>query len=99
MKNHGNTLYVTTEEHTRAGRTHLRRVARMCEDYGQRVRLSLFDCIVDPAHCAAFRQKLIDIIVPDEDSLRFYFLGLNWRGRVEHVSVKPTLDEDAPLVV
>lgn len=83
----------------KAGRTRLRRVAKMCENYGQRVQLSLFECIVDPAQWAAFRRKLIDIIVPEEDSLRFYFLGSNWRGRVEHVGAKPGIDQEGPLVV
>ncbi|MEN6486739.1 MAG: CRISPR-associated endonuclease Cas2 [Syntrophobacteraceae bacterium] len=83
----------------KAGRTRLRRVAKMCENYGQRVQLSLFECIVDPAQWAAFRRKLIDIIVAEEDSLRFYFLGSNWRGRVEHVGAKPGIDQEGPLVV
>jgi CRISPR-associated protein Cas2 len=83
----------------RIGRARLRRVAKMCQNYGQRVQLSVFECIVDPGQWTALKQKLVDIINPEEDSLRFYFLGANWRGRVEHVGAKPTLDQEGPLVV
>jgi CRISPR-associated protein Cas2 len=83
----------------RIGRARLRRVAKMCQNYGQRVQLSVFECIVDPGQWTALKQKLVDIINPEEDSLRFYFLGANWRGRIEHVGAKPTLDQEGPLVV
>jgi CRISPR-associated protein Cas2 len=83
----------------KSGRTRLRRVARMCQNYGQRVQFSVFECIVDPSQWAALRQKLIDIIDPREDSLRFYFLGANWRGRVEHVGAKPGIDQEGPLII
>lgn len=83
----------------KAGRARLRRVAKLCQNYGQRAQLSVFECLVDPAQWTMLRQKLIDTINPKEDSLRFYFLGANWRGRVEHVGAKPTLDQEGPLVV
>lgn len=83
----------------KAGRARLRRVARTCENYGQRVQLSVFECIVDPAQWTALRHQLVEIINPEEDSLRFYFLGANWRGRVEHIGAKPTLDQEGPLLV
>lgn len=84
---------------TRTGRARLRRVAKMCENYGQRVQLSVFECIVDPAQWVMFRQKLLDIIDKTEDSLRFYFLGANWKGRIEHVGAKVALDQEGPLVL
>lgn len=80
------------------GRTRLRRVAKMCQNYGQRVQLSVFECIVDPAQFALLRQKLIDIISMEKDSLRFYFLGANWRGRVEHVGTNQPMDQEGPLI-
>jgi len=83
----------------RAGRVRLRRVAKMCQNYGQRVQLSVFECIVDPAQWAMLRQKLLDIINPEEDSLRFYFLGANWRGRIEHVGAKQPVDQEGPLIM
>lgn len=81
------------------GQQRLRRVAKACKDYGQRVQFSVFECSVDPARWAFLRQRLIDEIDPDSDSLRFYFLGANWKRRVEHVGAKKGIDPDEPLVV
>ena len=77
----------------------LRRVAKACKDYGQRVQYSVFECIVDPAQWTVFRQKLIDRINPEKDSLRFYFLGSNWKRRVEHVGAKAAIDQEGPLII
>lgn len=76
----------------RAGRSRLRRVAKACVNVGQRVQNSVFECDIDPAQWAELKAKLVDLIEPEEDSLRFYFLGSNWQHRVEHVGAKPTLD-------
>ena len=84
---------------TAAGRRRLRRVARACLDCGQRVQLSVFECPVEPAQWAALKNRLIKEIDPTTDSLRFYYLGANWRRRVEHVGAKPNLDLEGPLVV
>ena len=81
------------------GQRRLRRVAKICKDYGQRVQFSVFECIVDPAQWAVLRQKLIDEIEPERDSLRFYFLGSNWKRRVEHIGAKETVDLEGPLIV
>ena len=81
------------------GARRLRRVAKACQDFGQRVQYSVFECIVDPALWAVLRQKLIDIIDPKEDSLRFYFLGSNWKHRVEHIGAKKAIDQEGPLIV
>lgn len=75
-----------------AGPRRLRRVAKVCLDFGQRVQNSVFECEVDPAQFAVLRDRLTGEIDPDTDSLRFYFLGKNWRRRVEHVGAKETLD-------
>ena len=81
------------------GDKRLRKVAKICKDYGQRVQYSVFECMVDPAQWIAFRQRLIDAIEDSEDSLRFYFLGSNWKKRVEHVGAKPSYDPEGPLIV
>jgi CRISPR-associated protein Cas2 len=81
-----------------AGRRRLRRVARICRDYGQRVQFSVFECQVAPAQWAHIRARLIAEIDEKTDSLRFYRLGANWQPRVEHVGAKPALDPDGPLV-
>ncbi len=77
----------------------MHKVARACEDYGQRVQFSVFECIVDPAQWAVLKQRLIDEIDQERDSLRFYYLGANWRRRVEHIGAKKTLDQEGPLIV
>lgn len=84
---------------TSAGRRRLRRVAKHCEDYGQRVQNSVFECKVDPAQWEVLKQHLLDELDSSEDSLRFYFLGKNWQHRVEHEGVKPGYDPDGPLIV
>ncbi len=82
-----------------SGPRRLHRVAKACKNYGQRVQYSVFECIVDPAQWTVLRQKLIDEIDPREDSLRFYFLGSNWKRRVEHIGAKKALDQEGPLIV
>ncbi len=80
------------------GRRRLRRVAKTCQNYGQRVQYSVFECIVDPAQWTVLRKNLIDEIDPKKDSLRFYFLGSNWKRRIEHVGAKEAVDQEGPLV-
>ena len=87
---------VNTE--TKEGRRRLRRIAKTCLNHGQRVQFSVFECLVNPAQWTALRAQLLDEMDPDKDSLRFYFLGANWRHRVEHVGAKPSLDQEGPLV-
>lgn len=88
---------VQTESKT--GRRRLRRVAKMCQNYGQRVQFSVFECMVDPAQWVALRSALVAEIDLEKDSLRFYFLGANWRKRVEHVGAKPAYDPEGPLIL
>jgi CRISPR-associated protein Cas2 len=83
---------------TAAGRRRLRRVAKCCLDYGQRVQNSVFECVVDPTLWAQLRHRLLKEIDETEDSLRFYFLGANWKGRREHHGIKTVLDLDGPLI-
>jgi len=91
------TYDVNTE--TKEGRRRLRRIAKICESNGQRVQNSVFECLVDPARWTDMRQKLVGVVDFDLDSLRFYFLGSNWKRRIEHVGAKPAYDPEGPLVV
>jgi CRISPR-associated protein Cas2 len=91
------TYDVSTE--TSEGQRRLRRVAKVCKNYGQRVQKSVFECLVDSAQWVRLRQLLIDETKLNEDSLRFYFLGKNWKVRVEHVGVQKAYDPEEPLVV
>lgn len=81
------------------GARRLRRVARACQDYGQRVQYSVFEIEVEPAQWTQLRARLEKEIKPELDSLRFYFLGANWQRRVEHIGAKPALDLNGPLIV
>lgn len=91
------TYDVSTE--TPEGARRLRRVAKLCEDYGQRVQKSVFECLLDPAQWTMLRGQLEDTIHKETDSLRFYFLGANWKRRVEHIGANPGYDPEGPLVV
>lgn len=91
------TYDVNTE--TVASRKRLRHVAKSCENRGQRVQNSVFECLIDPAQWVELRTKLVDIIDPATDSLRFYFLGSNWKKRIEHVGAKQAYDPQGPLII
>ncbi|WP_140847637.1 CRISPR-associated endonuclease Cas2 [Paracoccus sp. FO-3] len=81
------------------GKKRLRQVARACEDYGQRVQLSVFEIEVDPAQWTRLKARLEGIIRPEVDSLRYYYLGSNWSRRVEHVGAKPAMNLNGPLIL
>lgn len=85
------------ETTTPAGRKRLRLVARQCQKYGQRVQNSVFECLVDAAQARLLKARLVDLIDPAKDSLRFYYLGEEWRKRVEHEGAKPTVDLEGLL--
>ncbi len=80
------------------GDRRLRKVAKACRDFGQRAQYSVFEIEVEPAQWVILKQRLMDLIDPERDSLRFYYLGKNWKTRVEHVGAKPVLDLNGPLV-
>jgi len=82
-----------------AGQRRLRLVSKACQNYGLRVQNSVFECIVDATQFATLRLKLLDIINRDEDSLRFYQLGNNYKSKVEHIGAKTSLDLEGPLIL
>ena len=81
------------------GEKRLRHIAKICEDYGQRVQYSVFECLVDPGQWVTLRSKLIAEMNPNYDSLRFYSLGANWERKVEHVGVKETINLQGTLIL
>lgn len=83
----------------KSGPRRLRRIARACEDYGQRVQYSVFECLIAPDQWVKLRERLIQEMDPAQDSLRFYFLGAQWRHRVEHIGAKRTLDPEGPMIL
>jgi CRISPR-associated protein Cas2 len=82
-----------------SGVKRLRRIAKACQDYGQRVQLSVFEIEVDPGQWATLKARLEGLIEPEQDSLRYYYLGTNWRRRVEHVGAKAATDLGGTLIV
>lgn len=91
------TYDVNTE--TTSGQKRLRKVAKVCENYGQRVQNSVFECLIDSAQSKILKSQLLDILDLEKDSLRFYYLGNKWRKRVEHFGAKPSIDLEGPLIV
>jgi CRISPR-associated protein Cas2 len=90
------TYDVNTE--TGAGRRRLRQVSKKCQDYGQRVQNSVFECLIDPAQLKELQVVLLKIIDPDVDSVRYYYLGDQWKNRVEHVGAKPGIDLEGTII-
>lgn len=84
---------------TSGGKRRLRRIAKECQNYGQRVQCSVFECVVDPAQWTKLKNNLTKLIDEESDSLRFYYLGSNYKNKVEHLGAKPSYDVDAPLIL
>lgn len=91
------TYDVNTE--TEGGKRRLRRVAKQCVNYGQRVQNSVFECVMDAAKCREVKNKLEKIIDKDKDSLRFYYLGNNYKSKVEHIGAKESFDVEGTLII
>lgn len=91
------TYDVSTE--TSAGKKRLHQVAKQCQNYGQRVQNSVFECLVDPALLKQLQNKLAKIIDQESDSIRYYYLGDEWHNRIEHIGAKKSLDLEGPLIV
>ncbi len=90
------TYDVNTE--TSDGKKRLRRVAKVCVDYGQRVQNSVFECSIDPALFCTVKDKLLKIIDVQTDSLRFYMLGNNYKSKIEHYGAKQTYLPDDTMI-
>jgi CRISPR-associated protein Cas2 len=91
------TYDVNTE--SAAGKKRLRKVAKQCQNYGQRVQNSVFECLIDSAQLRRLQNALEEIMEKETDSIRYYYLGDEWRSRVEHVGAKPSLDLEKPLIL
>lgn len=82
-----------------AGKSRLRKVAKQCQNYGQRVQNSVFECILDAAQFKMVRAKLVSLIDPEKDSLRFYFLGDKYKTKVEHIGAKESYEAEGILML
>jgi len=81
------------------GQARLRRIAKLCQDYGTRVQYSVFECDVEPAQWVRLKAGLLALFDDNIDSLRFYILGKNWRAKVEHHGAKRALDLFADTII
>lgn len=91
------TYDVNTED--AKGRKRLRQIAKQCVNYGQRVQNSVFECVLDAAQCKVLQNKLLKIMDPDKDSLRFYYLGNHYQTKIEHFGTKQTYEPEGLLMV
>ena len=91
------TYDVNTED--AAGRKRLRMIAKQCANYGQRVQNSVFECLLDAGQCRSLQAKLVSIMDPKRDSLRFYYLGKQYEKKVEHFGSKKTYNPEDTLMV
>lgn len=82
------TYDVNTED--TAGRKRLRKIAKECVNYGQRVQNSVFECVLDASQCKILQHKLLKLMDKEKDSLRFYYLGNNYQNKIEHFGTKET---------
>lgn len=83
---------------TAAGRSRLRKVAKICEDYGQRVQKSVFECTVEDATFHQLKTRLLEVIEQDEDSIRFYKLPGRRDRLVEEYGLGEVIDFTGPLL-
>ncbi len=91
------TYDVNTED--AQGRKRLRQIAKQCVNYGQRVQNSVFECVLDASQCLQLQHKLLQLMDKEKDSLRFYYLGNQYRGKIEHFGAKPGYEAEGVLMV
>ena len=82
-----------------SGKTRLRKVAKECQNHAQRVQNSVFEADLDYSSFLKLKARLCELIDPDEDSLRFYYLGNNWEKRVEHIGAKKTYNPEGVIII
>ena len=91
------TYDVSTQD--KEGKKRLRKVAKECVNYGQRVQNSVFECILDSSQALLLKDKLCSLIDTEKDGLRFYYLGNNYTTKVEHFGAKAGYEAEGVLMV
>ncbi len=81
------------------GKTRLRKVAKQCVNYGQRVQNSVFECVLDAGQSKMLKAQLLEIIDQEKDSLRFYYLGNNYKSKIEHYGAKKNVEQEGVLIL
>ena len=91
------TYDVNTED--KYGKKRLRKIAKQCVNYGQRVQNSVFECVLDATQCRQLQSTLCSIIDPEKDSLRFYYLGNKYQTKIEHFGIKESYEPEGLLMI
>lgn len=91
------TYDVNTED--AGGRRRLRKIAKECVNYGQRVQNSVFECLLDAAQCKKLQHSLVSLMDEEKDSLRFYYLGDKYQTKIEHFDAKSSYEPEGVLIV
>ena len=82
-----------------SGKSRLRQVAKECENYGQRVQNSVFECLLDASQILLLKDRLLSLIDEKKDSLRFYYLGNKYQTKIEHFGIKNTYEPEGTLII
>ena len=91
------TYDVNTEDAN--GRKRLRKIAKECVNYGQRVQNSVFECVLDAAQCKQLKSRLCGIMNEEKDSLRLYYLGNNYSTKIEHYGAKSSYKPEGVFLI
>lgn len=91
------TYDVNTED--AKGKARLRKVAKQCVNHGQRVQNSVFECVLDMGQCKLLKAQLLDIIDLERDSLRFYYLGNQYKNKIEHYGIKGSFEQEGVIIL
>lgn len=91
------TYDINTESY--GGARRLRQIAKTCQNHGQRVQNSVFECVITPAEFVSLKNKVFAIMDKEKDSIRFYLLGKNTAGKIEHYGAALAYEHDGPIIL
>lgn len=81
------------------GQKRLRKVAKCCKNFGQRVQSSVFECEVTGADFVSLKYQLKSIIDEKSDSIRIYHLGKNYHTKIERIGIETSIDICGNLII
>ena len=84
---------------TESGKKRLKKVADTCLNFGIRAQNSVFECVVEPAQWEILKNELLSLYKAEEDNLRFYYLGSNWKRRLEHFGKDKNINADDAFII
>jgi CRISPR-associated protein Cas2 len=81
------------------GAKRLRKVAKICENYGVRVQNSVLEMLIDPAQLTELKNKLMTVIDLENDSIRFYNLGKKWESKIDTIGNDKGFNQTDTLIL